>query len=297
MLRKLKVKFMGYLRQRKKEKRTDMTLKLLLMGISLLLIGSFYGEGEGLSYYLSAYRFHYYLISVVVLFYCLFKQFFSYAFFFLILVIFCFMSFGYSSRILFNDAKNNKDELSILYISSVPASKYEYVLDKSKNINADFTAINGDNKEDSSNIIFSRKDVSREGIIRLSNKYNAYFVVTEIEEKELIFVDVDFSKIKEKELKVVFNNLTEFVKLQESPVVMFGDFGVAAWSKTFVKFLNTTGLEVKNRIILTNGRFRFNPFNVPTINVLGYKNMGLEKIMFLPKNKNKKHPILFKISF
>lgn len=300
MLIKLKVKFMGYLRQRKKEERTDLTLKLLLVGLVGLLCASFFGNGEGIFFYLNELRFHYYLITLVVIIYCVYNRFVGYSILYIIFAIFCFVSMGYSSQILFNDTKNGEDKFSIFYINSVNAENYEYISDKAKDYHADFTAINGKriaSSNEVSNIIFTDIETIKEGIIRLSATYNAYFVVVRFDDKEMVFVDVDFSKIKEKEARIVYTNLTEFVKLQENPVIMFGDFGITAWNQIFVSFLNTTGLEVKNRIILTDGKFRFNPFTFPTINVIGYKNLGLDKISFLAKNSNEKHPILFRISF
>lgn len=291
---------MGYLKQRKNEERTDIALKSMFVMLLLLLIGSFYGDGEGLLYYINAFSFHYYIITIGVFIYCLYRHFFVYSGLFFLLVLLGFMSLGASSRILFNDLQENSNELTILYINGVKQSNYEKVLEQAEKSNVEIIAINSLKKgdaSDTSGIIFSNKNSLREGLIRLSIKYNAYFTLIDFNEKEMMLVDVDFSGISPQELAVVFHNLTEFVKLQTVPVVVFGDFGITAWNETFVEFLASTNLEVKNRVIMTNGKLRFNPFVIPTINIVGYKKLGLEKITFLPKFKSKKHPILFEVSF
>ncbi|MDR1693670.1 MAG: hypothetical protein LBR70_00555 [Lactobacillaceae bacterium] len=300
MLIKLKVKFMGYLRQRKNERRTDIILKGILFVMFALIAASFYGGSEGMFYYINALRFHYYLIIFVTLIYCLYRRFFMYSFFFVLLLVFSFVSIGYSSGVLFNMTKKDGREISLLYVNAVDSSNYDDVLSRAKSLDTDFVAVNGQRKQEGSetvNMILGNADALREGIIRLSNNYNSYFAVFDIDNKEVVLVSVDFSGISMKEAKIVYANLAEFVNLQENPVIVFGDFGLSAWNKRLINFTNSTNLEVKNRIILTDGKYRFNIFDIPTINVLGYKNMGLEKVSFLPKGHNAKHPILFKLVF
>ena len=96
--------------------------------------------------------------------------------------------------------------------------------------------------------------------------------------------------IKDKEIKGVYDNLIEFVLLQDDPVILVGDFGITSWSPIFKNFLQKTALEVKNRIIMTDGSHFFSPFSAPTINLLAYKNIGIRSInVFSAKKKSPLH--------
>ena len=77
--------------------------------------------------------------------------------------------------------------------------------------------------------------------------------------------------------------------------VIVGNFGLPSWSERFYKFLDKTDLEVKNRIILSDGTAYFNPLSSPSLNLLGYKALGVKNIDFLPKEDNSGYPILFEL--
>ena len=55
------------------------------------------------------------------------------------------------------------------------------------------------------------------------------------------------------------------------------------------------GRILKNRIILSDGRHLFNPLQIPELNVLGYKALGLVDIDFLSEQESGGYPILFKL--
>ena len=101
------------------------------------------------------------------------------------------------------------------------------------------------------------------------------YVIKSDEEPTLIIID--FSKQKSNELKTSFNKLEELVLSLDEPVVVAGDFGTVVWSDVFKKFLIKTNLSVKNRIIFNFDNY-YNPFFVPSINVLAYENVGLNRI-------------------
>lgn len=81
-------------------------------------------------------------------------------------------------------------------------------------------------------------------------------------------------------------NLARFVDRQDDPVVIAGDFGLPSWSPLFREFLDKTGLSVKNRILFTDGVRYFAPFSAPTVNVLGYGNIGIRRLRFIPETKS-----------
>ena len=106
-------------------------------------------------------------------------------------------------------------------------------------------------------------------------------------------ISIDFSKLNKTELKTAFDNLLKFIEGEDNPVVVVGDFGVPAWKNIFHDFLIKSGLRVKNKIIHSDGISSFNLFNLPSINVLGYDNLGLNAVVFAPKSKM----INFQVSF
>jgi len=60
--------------------------------------------------------------------------------------------------------------------------------------------------------------------------------------------------------------------------------------------LQETALEVKNKILLTNGENLFSPFSVPSINLLAYKNIGIRQISFIGEDEENKQPMVIKFN-
>ena len=118
------------------------------------------------------------------------------------------------------------------------------------------------------------------------------YVVKSREEPTLIIVD--FSKQKYRDLKASFNKLEEIILSSDEPVVVAGDFGTVVWSDVFENFLIKTNLSVKNRIIFNLDNY-YNPFFVPSINVLAYENVGLNRIR-LEKGSPKRFTFRMKAS-
>ncbi|MBQ8436269.1 MAG: hypothetical protein IJX20_01320, partial [Alphaproteobacteria bacterium] len=76
-----------------------------------------------------------------------------------------------------------------------------------------------------------------------------------------------------------------------NPVIIVGNFGIPAWNPLFSDFLQNTALEVKNRILLSDGENLFSPFSIPSINILAYKNIGIRQISFKSNNESQ-HPLI-----
>ena len=155
---------------------------------------------------------------------------------------------------------------------------------------------NNDNDLEQSFII-SKYLPLKSGRILFSPKYTGSYMTFIADNQPMVLVNIDFSGLTHEQEAMVYHNLGEFVTSQDNPVVIVGDFGIPAWSKTFQKFLNKTGLEVKNHIILSNGKYRFNPFSIPSFNLLAYKNFGVNNLRFLPKEGNQLYPVLIELNF
>ena len=102
----------------------------------------------------------------------------------------------------------------------------------------------------------------------------------------ITLVNLDFSKIAKNELPTAFANLAQFVEKQDEPVVIVGDFQLPVWAPLFRNFLSDTGLQVKNRVLFTDGKDYFKFFVVPSVNVLGFDNIAVRRLKFMPDSKS-----------
>lgn len=146
-------------------------------------------------------------------------------------------------------------------------------------------------------LIVSSHETIRSGEILLSENNRAVFAEIHININKIVFISLDFSKTTRKEQKTALKNLAEFINMQDAPIVIVGNFGQEAWTPDFLTFLEKTGLEVKNSLLLYNSRHKFNPFSVPTINVLAYKDFGIRKLSFLPSKHNSSKPLLIELNY
>ncbi|MDD4556085.1 MAG: hypothetical protein PHE89_01970 [Alphaproteobacteria bacterium] len=195
-----------------------------------------------------------------------------------------------SANIISNISYQSDKQISVLYGRQV-TNYTKFVQEYS--VEADLISISGKKNE----FISLKRDFVKKGIVSLSSKRKADFILSQLSDKGVMFVAIDFKGIGLEEIDTVFNNLAQFVNLQGCPVVIFGDFGIPVWTSQFKSFLDKTHLEVKNRIIMGGNRYFFNPFSIPTINLLGYKEMGINEISFLKKAHTQETPILFDLSY
>ena len=98
--KKEKSETMGYLAQRKKHLRTDFILKSLLVLLAFFSAAAFAGNAFG--QFLNQWRFQFYLLSLLVMFYALFNRFFLYSFLALLLLLLNFFVVSSSVPVLFS---------------------------------------------------------------------------------------------------------------------------------------------------------------------------------------------------
>lgn len=281
---------MGYLSQRKKAKRENLTIKILLSITTLLLIFSMFDINYAYSYYVDSFRLYYYVLALGIFIYSLFHRFVCFSILSFFVFVISYFVLESSANIFSNVAYDSTNKISVLYGRQV-TNKTKFI-DTYEDL-ANFISISGKKNE----FISIDRDFLKKGVVSLSAKRKADFILSQLSDKGVMFVAVDFKGIRLDEIDIVFNNLAQFVNLQGCPVVILGDFGIPVWTSQFKDFLDKTHLEVKNRIIWGGNRYLFNPFTVPTINVLGYKEMGLNKIRFLSKKAAEVSPILFDLSY
>lgn len=300
---------MGYLSQKKKQERIGVFLSTAVILVALFTVAVFTGVASRLFPGLLDWYFQYYLLMLAVLGYALYTRYFWHALLMALFLLVNYVSLSSSSNLFFNIEGNGSNSLNIIYQNQVKNAAP--VIAVAGNKGADIIAINPlaplnnivnesyrlfhEDADLSKSFILSASEPVHAGTVRFTPRQKASYVTITKNDHDIMVINVDFSKMKPGEEKVIFKNLTEFVLAQNVPVIIVGDFGLPSWREPFQEFLTDTGLEVKNRIILSDGKYLFNPFARPTINVLGYKALGLERIKFLNKSGNRHYPLLFRL--
>lgn len=305
---------MSYFSQRKKQERVNFFLNLLLGIIGILTTLSFFDSADNqVINMITSWRFHYYIITCLLFIYALLSQYFSHALIALLLLIVNYAVVASTTNIFTNISNNNPENVSVIYQNET--RHLAPLIKEAINSDADVIGVNHrkpvyydaqitepyqlvreDAASDNSFILTSLNS-QRAGKLHLTANRVASFLSVIKGNHSFVFINIDFSNLKTDEEKVVFDNLSEFVLKQDEPVIIIGDFGIPSWSKTFQNFLNKTELEVKNHIIMSDGSSLFDIFTVPSINVLAYRNVGLQNIKFLPRKKTSNHPLLFELNF
>ena len=296
---------MGYFSQRKKHERANLILNITLTVIAVFTVLSFFDSSISRFFdLLGFWRFHYYIITLAAFFYALAGRFFVHAAAAFVLLTINYAAIASSANIFSNAAHEGENRLTVLYQNNVRHT--EPLVRDAEEANRRIPAYlpesfgsyqlfhqEGDAEK---SFILTRKAPLRAGKLRLTAERTASFLTFEEGGRNLIFVNVNFAGLTGSEEKTVFGNLAEFVLSQDEPLIIVGDFGIPAWSETFRTFLAQTGLEVKNHIIMSDGSSRFNLFTVPSVNVLGYRSLGLENIDILPAHKGSR-PFRFDLIF
>lgn len=300
---------MGYLSQKKKQERIGVFLSAAVILVALFTVAVFTGVASRLFPGFLDWYFQYYLLMLAVLGYALYTRYFWHALLMALFLLVNYVSLSSSSNLFFNIEGNGSNSLNIIYQNQVKNAAP--VIAVAGNKGTDIIAINPlaplnnivnesyrlfhEDADLSNSFILSASEPVHAGTVRFTPRQKASYVTITKNDHDIMVINVDFSKMKPGEEKVIFKNLTEFVLAQNVPVIIVGDFGLPSWREPFQEFLTDTGLEVKNRIILSDGKYLFNPFARPTINVLGYKALGLERIKFLNKSGNRHYPLLFRL--
>lgn len=299
---------MGYLDQKKKQERIRTFLRFSVFLIALFTIVVLWAPQDNLLSHFVDWQFQYYVLFLLIVVYACFVGYFVHALVILMFLCVNYVSFSSHSNIFFNVSGMGKETLSVVYQSNVSAA--DDLIAASDKADADIIAVNPaaglknavsdryrlfhDETDLEKSFILTTLPVLRSGTARFASDQTTSYALVSKGNHEIMVINVDFSKINPTEEKDVFKNLGEFVREQNIPVIIVGDFGISSWKETFKHFLDESGMEVKNRFILGGGKSFFNPLSKPTINVLGYKALGVEDISRLEKNTG--YPLLFKLS-
>lgn len=304
---------MGYLSQKKKlaNNRELLTVSLWIELICCTVL-LFFRESTVASF-ISNYAFQLYIYALIVLAFAVINRFYWQSGGLLLGVFILFLIIGQGGDVFFTTEPMGLQELKVMYQSDVASlSESEKKVSKTQtdiagiiqslNKNTTWqtprTDLNLSSRADDKNLIMTPHPIIRSGEVLLSEKNRAGFAELKINTMEqMIFITLDFSKTTRQEQNVALNNLAEFINMQDSPVIVFGDFGQEAWSKNFLEFKDKTGLEVKNKILLKKMKYGYNPFSIPSINLLAYKDFGVKEMAFLSSRENPHQPLIMTLNY
>lgn len=237
---------MGYLSQRKKSERESIFLKISSIVFVLLTIVSFVTVQRG---FFPDMLFHFYFLNFFLFIYSLYIGRYVYSGLFLTLLIINFFHVSAYANILFDTRTEANHTLFLNY------------------------AAGAENDFPDSDVL-----VLRSGHLEIGALAEARFWAVEKNGHAFNIIRVNLSKLSGAARKTAFRQLAAYIGMQDDSVIVYGNFGEAAWSANMRSFLKDTGLKVKNRLIFAKEGSRFNPFILPKFYVLGFSNLGVRQI-------------------
>ena len=301
---------MGYLSQKKKYNRIKEILNAFLFLIIVALLTLFVWKDSLLGDFISQWLFQFYILMILIAILSAYYRFYGYSFCIFISAFILFLYIGMGGNLLFNFTTTGQQSLSIIYQTrseqlndiTLQINKHNIdfaglIKEKSKNFSGYIGELNPSATLADSHLILTPHNINKSGEVLLSQTLTAGFADISKQQERFVFISLDFSNASKKELKIALKNLSEFINMQDIPVIVIGDFGIEAWSPEMLIFMEKTGLSVKNSVILNKGTGFINPLNTPTINLLAYKDFGIKKISFLKAKKNKHKPLLIELNY
>ncbi len=300
---------MGYLSQKKKEERIDLFLNGALVVAAVCSFFMLFDTTGALWEHFHRWHFQYYLLLQGLCLYALYQKRWGRGSIFILLILINFVSLSSSSNIFMNTPSEGTTELKIIYQNH--AQEASSIIKDAYANDGDILALNAEQElqpvyddnyrlyhEDAGfgpSLILTDLPPEQSGKVSFAPNRQASYVSVTKNGQKIMILNIDFSNLKKEEAATVYKNLEEFVLAQNIPLIIVGDFGLPTWIPLVKNFMITTGLEVKNRLILSNGRQRFNLFALPTINLMGYKALGLDDFEFLEQTPSGSYPVLFRL--
>lgn len=244
---------MGYFSQRKRQERENTFLKIMILIFGAVTCVNFFaGSSNKLIGWIISWQYQIFILMFLLALFSLWIRRWGA---FWILLLFLMVNYAFMGS-----AAN-------LFINSEVTAEHHLDI----TLEADGSAlVNG-----------SGMVVLRSGRINIVPGNQAYYVSIDKNLHIFTIVSLDFAKLSVADRVLAMRHLTEFVHIQDDPVIVIGNFGMPAWSPVFKSFLQATGLHVKNRTLLSDTRHPFTLFTVPSYYVLAFKNVGIVDLEML----------------
>lgn len=236
---------MGYLSQKKKNLRENLFLRVMAVFLSIISLSALLFDVG----WLKGAVFHIYILSLIVWLYSLFVAKFGLSFLFLIIVVVNYFHVASSSPIFFNQKIVSEKVLSIVFSPK-------------KNLKIENEEIT----------------VLKKGYLALHGDNFAPFVTVDKQGTVVSLLSVYVDNLSSSDVKKTLKIVGDFILAQDEPLIVVGNFGVSPWEQEMKSFLNKTGLKIKNRLTFSCfwGMLKF--WKKPSFLVLGFKNIGVEKV-------------------
>lgn len=297
---------MGYLAQRKKHLRTDFILKSLLVLLTLFSVAAFSCGAFG--WFVNQWRFQFYLLSLWVMIYALMNRFYLYSFLGLLILLLNFFVVSSAAPVLFSGGEAKEGQSFTVIYQKEPSALADVLAITAKK-HADLLALINpavDNISLSSllpkgyyaasngkggSFAVSSLSPGKAGRINLGGANSAAFVNLAISGRNYVFISFDLSAQTRSEKEKALDYISSFVAAEDDPVIIFGNFGMTAWSPAFGKFLAENRMEVKNDLF---SQF-LNLITPPTDYIVGYRNLEFVGSCRLPRGDNRYAPLMFRL--
>ena len=243
---------MGYLSQKKHQIRENIFLYVMALLFAGLSIFSISCPGFKIVFFN---LFHLYLFSFALMVYALIVKKYKPAIIFCLVFIISYTTLSSSVNLFISDKFQGVNNINLVY-------------DSKKSLAEEFS-----------------KGIVSSGAIILADKFISPYVTID-KNSPVTIIRVNLNDAKYEQYPVIFKHLRQFIIKQDNPVIIYGEFGVPAWNKIFKKFLRSTGLSVKNKLIFTKSA-KYNIFTDPTFYVLGFHEMGISDITISTKDNYK----------
>lgn len=252
---------MGYLSQKKQQKRENIFLAVMMVIVAALTALSFTEQGIDCKYFN---LFHLFCLVGILMLYSLWRKKFKSVLAFAILLIINYTSLAAYANIFLSDKFEGGQTLELSF-----------------------------NKKQKLSDILDKENIKAAGTIILAQHYKASYAVVD-HNTPITLIQVDFSNANHSDYPLIFRHLNEFITQNDNPVIIFGEFGIPAWSKPFKNFIEISNLSVKNRLLF-NPDIKFDFFSIPGFYVLGFREMGLVDLDIVTTDNAK--TVKFLVSF
>ena len=229
---------MGYLSQKKNNLRKSIFLRTMMVIMFVLTIGAFVNPG----FYVGSFNlFHLYCLSAFIFVYALWIKSYKSAIFFALILLINYTFLAATSNIFLSDRFDGRENIQLNF-----NSKWQFLTQSDE-----------------------LKAIEKISFTKSSEQHNTVAVMLLNRETPLTVISVDLKKAEKSSYPKMFKLLQDAIIKQDNPVIIFGDFGIPAWNQHFKKFLQSSGLSVKNRLMFTDKNF-LTPSN---FYILGFREM------------------------
>ncbi len=234
---------MGYLSQKKHQIRENLFLNVMSVILTFFTLFSLTNASFDISF---PNLFHLYLISFLMIVYSVIVKKYKVTLIFVMLFIINYTALSASSNIFISDSYDGNKKIRLVF-------------DNTSDISGDFNTT----KTSSGSLILANNTIAP--YVKISDK------------NHMTIIKIDLAKANTKLRKKILKQLKNFITKQDSPVILFGDFGVPSWNRYLRRFIVQTRLSVKNKILFTKGS-SYNILSTPSFYILGFNDMGIDNI-------------------